>query len=129
MIILDASILIAHLEDRDSHHARATGILLDNCDDQFASSAVTLAEVLVGAIRAGRGDQARDALAELQVQTLGLAADAAWELAQLRVGTGLKLPDCCVLYAARIQPPAQVATFDARLATGAAALGIGIVPG
>jgi len=46
VIILDASILIAHLESRDSHHARATGILLDNCDDEFASSAVTLAEYL-----------------------------------------------------------------------------------
>lgn len=129
MIILDASVLIAHLETGDSHHARATDILRDNCDDQFASSAVTLAEVLVGAVRAGRGDHARDALTELQIQSLGLDPDAAWELAQLRVRTGLKLPDCCVLYAARIQPPAAVATFDARLAAGAAALGIGIVPG
>ena len=47
MIILDAGILIAHLESTDSHHARATEILLDNCHDEFASSAVTLAEVLV----------------------------------------------------------------------------------
>jgi predicted nucleic acid-binding protein len=129
VIILDASVLIAHLESADSHHARATDILLDNCDDQFASSAVTLAELLVGALRAGRGDQARDALAELQIQTLAIDPGAAWELAQLRVRTGLKLPDCCVLYAARKQPPAQVATFDARLAAGAAALGIGIVRG
>ena len=89
MIILDASVLIAHLESSDSHHDRATDILLENCDDEFASSTVTLAEVLVGAIRAGRGEPARDALAELQIQTIGLAADAAWELAQLRVRTGL----------------------------------------
>ena len=129
MIILDASILIAHLENRDSHHTRATDILLNNCHDEFTCSAVTLAEVLVGAIRAGRGEHARKALAELQVQTLGLADGAAWELAQLRVRTGLKLPDCCVLHTAQIQPPAQIATFDVRLATGAAALGIGIVPG
>ena len=129
MIILDASVLIAHLESSDSHHDRATDILLENCDDEFASSTVTLAEVLVGAILAGRGEPARDALAELQIQTIGLAADAAWELAQLRVRTGLKLPDCCVLYAARLQSPAQVATFDARLAAGAATLGIAIVPG
>jgi predicted nucleic acid-binding protein len=129
VIILDASVLIGHLESADGHHARATDILLDNCDDEFASSAITLAEVLVGSIRAGRGDQAREALAELQVRTLGLGADAAWELAQLRVRTGLKLPDCCVLYAARIEPSALVATFDARLAAGAAALGIGTVSG
>ena len=129
MIILDASILIAHLESGDSHHARATDVLLDNCHDEFASSAVTLAEVLVGAVRAGRGGQARGALAELEVRTLGLPAEAAWELARLRVRTGLKLPDCCVLYAARMQPSSQVATLDARLAAGAAALGIGTVPG
>ena len=129
MIILDASVLIAHLENRDSHHDRATDVLLANSDDEFGSSTVTLAEVLVGAIRVGRGDQARGALDELQIHALGLGADAAWELAQLRVRTGLKLPDCCVLYAARIQPSAQLATFDTRLAAGAAALGIGIVSG
>ena len=129
MIILDASVLIAHLERADDHHARATGIMRDNCDDEFAASAVTLAEVLVGAIRADRGDQVRDALADLQVQSLGLGADAAWELARLRVRTGLKLPDCCVLYAASGQPAAKLATFDARLAAGAAGLGIDVVPG
>jgi len=129
VIILDASVLIAHLENGDSHHARATDMLLDHCDDEFASSAITLAEVIVGAIRASRGGYAREALAELQVQTLGLGADAAWELAQLRVRTGLKLPDCCVLHAAQSQPSAQVATFDARLAAGAAALGIGVASG
>lgn len=129
MIILDASVLIAHLESNDSHHAQATEILLDHCDGEFASSTVTLAEVLVGAIRAGRGEHARDALAELQIHHVGLEPDAAWELAQLRVRTGLKLPACCVLYAARNLPPARIATFDARLAAGAATLGIGIVPG
>jgi predicted nucleic acid-binding protein len=129
MIILDASVLIAHLENTDGHHARATGIMRDNCHDEFAASSVTLAEVLVGAIRADRGEQVRQALADLQVQSLGLGAEAAWELARLRVRMGLKLPDCCVLYAARTQPAAQLATFDDRLATGAAALGIGVVPG
>jgi predicted nucleic acid-binding protein len=127
VIILDASILIAHLETGDSQHARATGLLLDHCEEDFAASAVTLAEILVGAIRAGRGDHARDALAELQVQAIGLDAGAGWDLAQLRVRTGLKLPDCCVLYVARIHAPAKVATFDTRLAAGAATLGMDTV--
>lgn len=51
------------------------------------------------------------------------------QLARLRVRTGLKLPDCCVLYAARMNPPAQLATFDTRLAAGAAALDIGVLSG
>lgn len=129
MIVLDASVLIAHLEGGDGHHARATDMLLENSHDEFASSAVTLAEVLVGALRAGRGDEARSALEELQVQTLGLDPGAAWELARMRVATGLKLPDCCVLYAARADASARLATFDVRLAAAAADLGIGIVPG
>lgn len=128
MIILDASVLIAHLEVGDGHHARATDMLLENSHDEFASSAVTLAEVLVGALRAGRGDEARSALEELQVQTLGLDP-AAWELARLRVATGLTLPDCCVLYAARNHASVRLATFDVRLAAAAADLGIGLVPG
>ena len=128
MIVLDASLLIAHLERADVHDTRATELLLAHADDEFASSAVTLAEVLVGAVRAGRGESARDALADLQVRAIGLDADAGWELARLRGRTGLKLPDCCVLYAARVQAPARVATFDAALATGAAELGIAVLP-
>jgi len=83
--------------------------------------------VLVGAIRADRSDEARDALAQLQVTALGLDADAARELAELRVRTGLRLPDCCVLYAALSQPPKAIATFDTRLAAGAVTLGIEMI--
>lgn len=128
-MILDASVLVAHLDSGDGHHARATDLLLENSNDEFASSAVTLAEVLVGALRAGHGDEARSALADLQVQTLGLDPGAGWELARLRVATGLKLPDCCVLYVARTEASARLATFDVRLAAAAADLGVGIVPG
>ena len=129
MIILDASVLIAHLESDDTHHDRATQLLLEHVQDEFACSAITLAEVLVGAIRARRDDPVRRALADLGVRPLGLGPDAAWDLAELRVRTGLKLPDCCVLHTARTQSPAPLATFDTRLAAGATALGIGLVPG
>lgn len=129
MIILDASVLIAHLESSDIHHVRATALLLDHCDDEFGCSAITLAEVLVGAIRVGRGDQARKALADMGVQSIGLPADSAVELAQLRVRTGLKLSDCFVIHAAQIQRGAKVGTFDARLAAAAAALGVPAITG
>lgn len=128
-MILDASVVIAHLESADDHHRRATDMLLDHREDEFAVSAVTLAEVLVGALRAGHGEEVRSALAELQVRTLGLDPEAAWDLARLRVRTGLKLPDCCVLFAAGAQPSAQLATFDIRLAAAADALGICVAPG
>jgi predicted nucleic acid-binding protein len=47
-------------------------------------------------------------------------------LAELRVRTGLKLPDCCVLDVA-LQHRAAVATFDDRLARVARDLGLDVV--
>lgn len=62
VMILDASVLIAHLESGDGPML-ATDVLLENCHDEFAASAVNLAEVFVGALRAGRVEEARSALA------------------------------------------------------------------
>jgi predicted nucleic acid-binding protein len=49
-------------------------------------------------------------------------------LAALRAGTGLKLPDCCVLQAAE-QAHAGIATFDDRLAAAARELGVDVRDG
>ncbi|MGL5859950.1 MAG: PIN domain-containing protein, partial [Phycicoccus sp.] len=54
MIVLDASVVIAHLESRDTHHERATELLLRHADHEFLVSPVTLAETLVGPARDGR---------------------------------------------------------------------------
>jgi len=51
----------------------------------------------------------------LRVRSVPFEDDAHIRLATLRAGTGLKLPDCCVLLAAE-QVHAAVATFDDRLA-------------
>ena len=77
---------------------------------------VTLAEVLVGGARIGRG---REMLADVIAVGIVVAASEEGEalrLAELRVATGLKLPDCCVLDLAE-QQNAALATFDAALAT------------
>lgn len=50
----------------------------------------------------------------LGVAELGLGEDAPARLAELRAGTGRKLPDCCVLALAR-QHGGSVASFDADL--------------
>lgn len=115
MIILDASVLIAHLDRTDAHHDRAQQLLLDAADEDLAASPVTLAEVLVAPARAGQLDRATAALGVLGVRSVPLDADAHVRLAALRAGTGLKLPDCCVLLAAE-QRRATMATFDDRLA-------------
>lgn len=115
MIVLDARVLIAHLDAHDDHHARAETLLSAAAEDEFAVSPITLAEVLVGPTRAGQLDRVIAALAILEVTTIPLEPDAPVRLALLRSGTGLKMPDCCVLLAAETRG-AAIATFDDRLA-------------
>jgi len=59
------------------------------------------------------------------VAVLHYDEDDAPRLARLRAGSRLRLPDCCVLLAARDAAAAGVATFDARLAEQAERLGLG----
>ena len=127
MIVLDASVLVAHLDDRDAHHASAVGVLLDAAELEFAASPITIAEVLVGPACSGRLGEARALLDAIGVREIALGADAAVSLATLRAETGLKLPDCCVLLAARDAPAHAVATFDERLANAAARVGMRVL--
>lgn len=123
MIVLDASVLIAHLDQKDAHHQMATECLLDAADKPFGASSITLAEVLVAPTRAGRIDAARTALQTLGVDELPLPANSSERLAALRVHTSLKLPDCCVLLAAETSG-GTVLTFDERLAREATRLSL-----
>lgn len=118
MIVLDASVLIAHLDATDVLHERAGTLLHHAADEALAASPITLAEVLVGPARAGKVDLGTALLHDLDVTSVPLVDDAPARLAVLRAGTGLKLPDCCVLLAAE-QTHGEVATFDDRLATAA----------
>jgi predicted nucleic acid-binding protein len=87
-------------------------------------SVLTRAEVLVVPARAGRRRAAEDILDQLSIGTWELPRDAAGQLAELRAHTGLRMPDCCVLLTAEINGPAELATFDERLAQAAAERGI-----
>jgi len=124
VIVLDASVLIAHLDRSDAHHARARKLLDETAGDELGASAITLAEVLVGPARTGRLADARATIDELGVRELALGGDAAMRLAELRAHTRLRLPDCCVLFAAQTAVGAQVATFDDALARRARDLGL-----
>lgn len=123
MIVLDASVLIAHLDTSDALHDRAFALLAALADEPFAASPITLAEVLVGPARAGRLDRAAAALRALEVAPVPLDGEAPARLAMLRAGTGLKLPECCVLLAAE-RAAAGMATFDLRLAAAAGERGL-----
>ncbi|WP_426564297.1 type II toxin-antitoxin system VapC family toxin [Angustibacter sp. McL0619] len=125
MIVLDACVLIAHLDASDVHHSRATGLLLDAADEPFAASAITLAEVLVGPARSGKLDAVQAALRTLDVQVLPLGTDSPARLAVIRATTRLRMPDCCVVLAVQ-DAEASLATFDNRLGDAAAHLGIDV---
>jgi predicted nucleic acid-binding protein len=114
VIVLDASVLIAHFYAKDAHHERADRLLAEVARNELAASPLTLAEVLVGPIRTGLLGQAQAALRKLGVRSVSLPDDAHVRLAELRATTNLRLPDCCVLLAAE-QEGAALATFDERL--------------
>ena len=128
MIVLDASVLIGHLDARDSHHEKATALLAASDAEPLGASAITLAETLVAPAREKRLEEAKAALECLGVEELDLGEDAPVRLAKLRAETGLKLPDCCVLVGAG-QHSGSVASFDSDLRKAARKLGLGVVGG
>jgi predicted nucleic acid-binding protein len=123
VIVLDASVLIAHLDGGDRHHADARSLLEANSQEPLGASPITLAETLVSPARAGRLADADTALQRLGVDELALGNNAPRRLAQLRTDTGLKMPDCCVLLAAQ-DHDARVASFDTGLLKAARKLGL-----
>lgn len=127
MIVLDASVLIAHLNSTDVHHAAATALLLAGTPGQMLVHAVSLAEVLVGGVRIGRGASMRDDLYAIGIAIAPQDVGEPLRLAELRAASGLKLPDCCVLDAA-IRNQATLATFDTQLADAARRHGVSVEP-
>jgi predicted nucleic acid-binding protein len=125
MIVLDASVLIAHLDQRDALHAAAHQRLRSVAEQRLGASTITLAEALVGPTDSGALRTAQAALRALEVAELPLPPNAAERLAALRAETSLKLPDCCVLLAAETAS-GGVLTFDERLARSAAERGLAV---
>ena len=126
MIVLDASVLVAHLSPLDAHHTAATELLHNTAGELWLVHTMTLAEVLVGGAKVGKGTEM---LADLRSSGIALAPrddEEALRLADLRVTTGLKLPNCCVLDAAQTNA-AQLATFDNALSTAASRLGVALI--
>ena len=123
MIVLDATVLIGHLDAGDPHHDQARDLLVDLGDEALSASVVTLAETLVAPARAGRLPAARAALTRLGVAGVPIAPGAETRLAELRASTGLRLPDCCVILAAETVG-GMVRSFDDRLNREAHRLGL-----
>lgn len=127
MIAMDASVLIAHLDPHDSHHDAATEILYAAAPEDVIVHTMTLAEVLVGGVRIGQAAQMRADLEAVGVRLARHDEQEPLRLAELRVRTGLKLPDCCVLDTS-LSNDASLATFDEALATEARRRGVTVAP-
>lgn len=124
MIVLDASVVIAWTEPNHVHRAAAEQVY--EADVRFRIHPVNLAEVLVGPARAGQGSVMLRHLHDLGIEPDVPGPREPVRLAQLRVETGLKMPDCCALYSAEAGA-VPLATFDARLADAARRLGLVVV--
>lgn len=125
-IVWDASVLIAAFDRFDRHHERAAELLLDAAALEFLIHSTTLAEVLVGPARAGRAAEMLGHLDAMGVREYAPREGAALRAAELRVATGLKMPDVCVLEAA-LSNRAGLATFDDALARAAAEHGVPVL--
>ncbi|MGB3351437.1 MAG: PIN domain-containing protein [Mycobacterium sp.] len=123
MIALDASVLIAHLNPADPHHEAATELLLTGTPGEMLAHTITVAEVLVGGVRIGRGVSMRDDLRAAGIAVAPHDGEEPLRLAELRASSGLTLPDCCVLDVA-IRHQASLATFDRTLAAVAVKRGV-----
>ena len=127
MIVLDASVLIAHLNPHDEHHATATRLLLTAPPGTMLVHSLTLAEVLVGGVRVSRGAAMRDDLAAAGIAVAEADPGEPLRLAELRMTTRLTMPDCCVLGVA-LREHAALATFDQALAEAARRLRVTVLP-
>lgn len=127
MIVLDAAVLIALLNESDPHAEAALVLLAEYAGEQLATSPINRAEALVGAARSGRIHVAQQIFDDLELDDIALPDNAPERLATLRAETRCKMPDCCALLAAQ-QAKAKLATFDRALAAAAEQLGIAVVP-
>jgi len=125
MVVLDACVLIANFEN-DVHATKAANVL--DTEDALTLHPLTLSECAVGASRTRRLDVLRGNIQRLGADVWQPDPEHWFRVGALRAATGLSLPDCCVLEAARTLV-ASLATFDLQLAKAAKSMGIPVDDG
>ena len=115
LIVLDASVMIAHLDPADAHHERATALLLQHADDDLRLPASAYAETLVDPARSGRLDEARHAIDSLRLRIEPVDKTIADRAASARARRrGLRLPDALVLACGEVLEADSIVTADRR---------------
>jgi predicted nucleic acid-binding protein len=121
VIVLDASVLIAHLNAGDAHAARAFDML--DTEEDLLVHPLSLSEALVRPTEQSRAFEALAVIENIGIERWTPDHDEPLRLARLRVDSKLKLPDCCALSAA-LATNATLASFDTRLVAAARAAGL-----
>ena len=123
MIVLDAGVLIAANDPRDTHHPDASAFIDAHADSGLAAAGVTLAETLVHAVPVGLLSEVLEDYEILGIQPLDVPGTAAGTIARIRAETRLRMPDALVVYVCE-REQAELVTTDRALAKAAIARGI-----
>ncbi|WP_306231196.1 type II toxin-antitoxin system VapC family toxin [Agrococcus beijingensis] len=118
MVVLDAGVIIAHLDGDDALHARTEELLNSLAPAPLAASVLTIAECLAHPASRGILSRAERAIEQLGVARIALSADGAAAIATIRSETGLRMPDAVVVHTAELLG-AQLATTDRAVARAA----------
>jgi predicted nucleic acid-binding protein len=116
-LILAASVLIALLDTADAHHERSINDVeaADRASRELLVPASAYSEALVAFARAGRVDDARDAIVAMGTSIAPLTMEIAELAARLRAQhQPLRLPDAMVLATAQ-EHRGELCSYDDRL--------------
>jgi predicted nucleic acid-binding protein len=115
LIVLDASVVIAHLDASDALHAAAVAALREHVEDDLHLPASAYAEALVAPARTGRLEEGRRTIAALGVRLVPIDPEVAERAAAVRAAEpALRLPDALVLACGGVLDAQAVVTADRR---------------
>lgn len=118
-VALDAHAIVGFLDRSDALHESATKLIGETvADDSLVASAVTLAELLTGAMLGHHDERIlRGFFTELVASVVPIDAEVAEAAALLRSRSRLRMPDALVLATATMRPEVSaLITGDDRIA-------------
>lgn len=121
-VALDADAIVGFLDRSDALHESAVRLIGEAAaEDSLVASAVTLAELLTGAMLGHHDEQiVRGFFADLVASVIPVDEDVAQAAALLRARSKLRMPDAIVLATAMVRPEiTALITGDDRIAKAA----------
>lgn len=126
MIVLDASALIALLDDHDVHHEWALQMFIDTVSEDLSMSVLNFSEALVHPVKAGRSKEFLDGVQGLELTVHGVDSEDALSLSTMRATSGLRMPDVIAVNLA-LRLDAVLATTDRSLGKAAKAAAVRVL--